>query len=69
MLLKFLDFQADASDADQTLPLLNGMGFLSLQNCLDACKDVISLAKTVVNEISNEENLLGAWWLTTYYSK
>ncbi|GKZ31223.1 hypothetical protein AbraIFM66950_011514 [Aspergillus brasiliensis] len=66
VLLRFLQYKPDGTNATETLSLLKDSGFLTIKKCMYTCSGGVALAKTIVDEQFLPTSLWGAWWMTNF---
>jgi len=70
ILVKFLDIIGrDLLDTEiQEVNLMQQIGHNSIQKCVQASMDIITIVSTIVASNGYQRNLLGAWWFSLYYT-
>ncbi|GLA41750.1 hypothetical protein AnigIFM63309_009855 [Aspergillus niger] len=66
VLLRFLQYKPDGTNATETLSLLKDSGFSTVKKCMYTCSGGVALAKTIVDEQFLPTSLWGAWWMTNF---
>lgn len=66
VLLRFLQYKPDGTNATETLSLLKDSGFSTIKKCMHTCSRGVALAKMIVDEQFRPTSLWGAWWMTNF---
>ncbi|KAL7651692.1 hypothetical protein ACMYSQ_009027 [Aspergillus niger] len=66
VLLRFLQYKPDGTNATETLSLLKDSGFSTIKKCMHTCSRGVALAKIIVDEQFLQTSLWGAWWMTNF---
>jgi hypothetical protein len=69
VLNQFLDLPATTASNEHQLQWLRSSGAILLTDMVRTCTDVLHIGKNIILAASrNDQNLLGAWWFSCYYS-
>lgn len=68
VLNQFLDLPGTTASNEHQLQWLRSSGAVLLAEMVCACGDVLHIGKNILAASQNDQNLLGAWWFSCYYS-
>ncbi len=69
VLNQFLDLPGTTASNEHQLQWLRSSGAVLLADIVCTCTDVLHIGKNIILAASrNDQNLLGAWWFSCYYS-
>jgi hypothetical protein len=68
VLSHFLDLSGMTASNDHQLEWLQNSGADLLADLVRTCTDVLHISKNILAASTNDQNLLGAWWFSCYYS-
>lgn len=65
----FLDLSTLAASNEHQSEWLRHSGAVLLVDLVRTCNDVLQISRSILVGSQNDQNLLGAWWFSCYYSK
>lgn len=68
VLSQFLDFSGMTASNEHQSEWLRNSGAVLLADLVRACGDILQISKSILAGSRNDQNLLGAWWFSCYYS-
>jgi hypothetical protein len=68
VLSQFLDFSGMTALNEHQSEWLRNSGAVLLADLVRTCGDILQISKSILAGSRNDQNLLGAWWFSCYYS-
>lgn len=68
VLSQFLDLTSTTAANEQQSKWFCSSGAVLLANLVSTCRDVLHISKSILIASRNDQNILGAWWFSCYYS-
>lgn len=67
ILSQFLDLTGTTSANEHQSKWFRSSGAVLLAEMMGTCRDVLHISKSILTASRNDQNILGAWWFSTYY--
>lgn len=68
ILSQFLDLSGITASNEHQSELLRNSGSVLLADLVRTCGDILQISKSILVGSRKDQNLLGAWWFSCYYS-
>lgn len=68
VLSQFLDLPGMTASNEHQSEWLRNSGAVLLADLVRTCSDILQISKNILAGSRNDQNLLGAWWFSCYYS-
>lgn len=68
VLSQFLDLPGMTASNEHQSEWLRNSGAVLLADLVRTCGDILQISKNILAGSRNDQNLLGAWWFSCYYS-
>lgn len=68
ILSQFLDLTGTTSANEHQSKWFSSSGAVLLADMVGTCRDVLHISKSILTASQNDQNILGAWWFSSYYS-
>lgn len=68
VLSQFLDLSGMTASNEHQSEWLRNSGDVLLADLVRTCVDILQISKSILAGSRNDQNLLGAWWFSCYYS-
>ena len=65
---QYLDLPGMTASSEHQSEWLRNLGAILLVDLVRTCGDILQISKNILAGSRNDQNLLGAWWFSCYYS-
>lgn len=69
ILSQFLDLAGTTAANENQARWFCSSGAVLLMDLVNTCRDVLHISRSILAASRNDQNILGAWWFSSYYSK